>query len=117
MRLYLFNLTNSIVFVKSGSECSTNGLELSILPNVSATLPSGKNKFILSSVGGDSSSTLEKEKVSPELEIERQYVVNPTKAFPSRWNLLAMPEDCPWRIYRDQVISLAPLSVSAKWMA
>ncbi|KAI0253821.1 PLC-like phosphodiesterase [Lactifluus subvellereus] len=100
MKLCLFNLTDSTVFVKSDSECSTNGLEFSIPPNVSATLPSGKHKFILSSIGGNSSSTLEK--ASPELEIERQYVVNPTKAFPSRWNLLAMPEDCPWHIYRDQ---------------
>jgi hypothetical protein len=106
MKFYLFNLTDCTVFVKS--ECSRDPFKLAILPNLFAALPSDKHwhKFIVSSVGTGSSST--REKVSTELEIEWQYAVNTTEAFPFRWNL-AMPEDCPWRIYRDQVASLAPL--------
>ena len=95
MKLYLFNLTDITIFVKS--KWFNDPPELSILPSASAALTSDKAQFILSSVGEGSSSKLEK------VSLERQYVVNTSKAFPFRYNLLAMPEDCPWRIYRDQV--------------
>jgi hypothetical protein len=102
MKLYLFNFTDGTLSVTSGR--SEHAAELSVLPNASAVVPTGKANFKLTSVGASPKITLEK--VSLTLEVERQYVVNPKKSSPFGWSHISMPEDCPWRIYRDQVASL-----------
>ncbi|KAI0303501.1 hypothetical protein B0F90DRAFT_1379808 [Multifurca ochricompacta] len=99
MKFYLFNLTGSTVFVKN-EEGTKHTFKLSVLPNATTTIPAGNRKFMLSSVGGIPEITFEK--ALHEFEVEQQYVINPSKKFSFRWGLLAMPEDCPWRIYREQ---------------
>jgi hypothetical protein len=112
MMLYLFNLTDRTFFVKSKSKRSQPAVQLSVNPNDFAELPTGKDKFELLSAKADSGTT--SEKVSPGPEVERQYLVNPKKCSCSRWSHISMPEDCPWRIYRDQVTSLILLRSSLK---
>jgi len=126
MKLCLFNLTDNTILFKSEWG---NDSELLVLPEASAAIPLGKQKFVISSVGGSRANTPEKvfldyeeelqyvissvggsrantpEKVFLDYEEERQYVVNLSKSSSSRRSLLTMPEDCPWRIYRDQVTS------------
>jgi hypothetical protein len=110
MKLCLFNLTDRTISVTSGR--SEHVVDLSVLPNAFAELPAGKAKFKLTSVGASPKITLEK--VSFMLEVERQYLVNPKKSSPFGWSHILMPEDCPWRIYRDQVTSLILLRLSVK---
>jgi hypothetical protein len=100
MKLCLVNLTDNAILLKS--HCCRNYSEQIFLPGTSATIPSGKQKFVMSSV----QSNLEK--VLLDSEIERRYVIALTKSSYSRRSLLTMPEDCPWHIYRDQVTSPAP---------
>lgn len=94
MKLCLFNLTDNAILFKS--DCCTNDSELIVLPEVSAEIPSGKQNFDISIRG-------KSEKAFLDNEVERRYVVNLSKLSSSRRSLLTMPEDCPWRIYRDQV--------------
>ena len=110
MKLSLFNLTDRTFFVTS--ECSDHASELSVAPNSSAVLPTGKDNFKLSSVGAWPETTLEK--ALPGLEVGRDYLVNPKKSSPFGRCHISMPEDCPWRIYRDQVASLILLRWSVK---
>jgi hypothetical protein len=112
MMLYLFNLTDRTFFVKSKSKRSEPAVQLSVNPNDFAELPAGKNKFELLSAKADSGTT--PEKVSPGPEVERQYLVNPKKCCRFGWSHISMPEDCPWRIYRDQVTSLILLRLSVR---
>jgi hypothetical protein len=102
MDFYLFNLTNKPFFVKDESP---KHVELVIYPNDFATLPMSRNNFILSSV--DSEVTLV-DRASASFEIAPQYV-KPKLSRRSRWSNISTPEDCPWRIYRDQVPSSVPL--------
>ena len=104
MMLYLFNLTNRSFSVKSKSKRSLPAVQLSVNPNGFVELPTGKEKFELLSPNADSETT--PEKVSPGHEVERQYLVNPKKCSRFGWSHIPMPEDCPWRVYRDQVSSL-----------
>ncbi|KAI9511337.1 PLC-like phosphodiesterase [Russula earlei] len=97
MECHLFNLTDKPFLVKP--ESLGNEVELVVLPNDFATLPAGGNNFTLSSAGGRSEVALEK--AGLELDVERRYV-NLKKSPRFRWNNVSMPEDCPWRIYRDQ---------------
>lgn len=99
MMLYLFNFTDRTFVVKSNSKGSQPAVQLSVKPNDSAELPTGEDKFELLVTRADSEATAS----SPE---ERQYLVNPKKRSRFGWSLIPMPEDCPWRIYRDQVTSL-----------
>ena len=94
MKHCFFNLTDNAILFKS--DCCTNDSELIVLPEASAAIPSGKQNFVISSIRRKS------EKAFLENE-ERRYVVNLSKLSSSRHSLLTMPEDCPWRIYRDQV--------------
>jgi hypothetical protein len=105
MKLRLFNLTDNAILFKS--DCARNDSEIIVLPEASAAIPSGKRKFLMSSVGKSQAST--PEKVFFDYEVERQYVVNLSSSSSSRRSLLTLPEDCPWRIYRDQVASLTLL--------
>jgi hypothetical protein len=107
MKVYLFNLTDRTFFVTS--KCAE---ELSVLPNAFAVLPAIKDNFKLSSVG--TSPEIKPEKVLLGLEVERQYLVNPKKSTSFGWDYISTPEDCPWRIYRDQVASLILLRLSVK---
>jgi hypothetical protein len=104
MTLYLFNLTDRTFFVKSKSKSPQPAVQLSVNPNNSVELPTGKDKFELLPVKADSETT--PEKVPHDPEVERRYLVNPKKSFRSGWSQISMPEDCPWRIYRDQVTTL-----------
>ena len=110
--LYLFNLTDRTFFVKSKSKRSEPAVQLSVNPNDFAELSRGNDKFELLSAKADSGTTPEKISHSPE--VERQYLVNPKKCSCSRWSHISMPEDCPWRIYRDQVTSLILMRLSIK---
>ena len=112
MMLYLFNLTDRTFVVKSKSKRSEPAVQLSVNPNNFAELPTGKDKFELISAKADSGTT--PEKVSPDPEAERQYLVNLKKSSCLRWSHVSMPEDCPWRIYRDQVTSLILLRLPVK---
>jgi hypothetical protein len=112
MMLYLFNLTDRTFFVKSKSKRSEPAVQRSVNPNDFAELPTGKDKFELSSSKADSETT--PEKVSPGPEVEWQYLVNPKKCSRIGWSHISMPEDCPWRIYRDQVTSSILLRLSVK---
>lgn len=103
MKLCLFNLTNNAILFKP--DCYRNDSGLIILPEASAAIPSSKKEFVVSSVGKTNTS----EQVFLDYEVERQYVVNLKNSSSSRICLLTMPEDCPWRIYHDQVASLALL--------
>lgn len=94
MKLRLLNLTDRTVFVKYDHTA-----ELSVLPSAFAALPAGEENFTLSRASSKFNV----------LKVERQYVVNPNKSSSFRWNHILMPEDCPWRIYRDQVASLVLL--------
>jgi hypothetical protein len=107
MQVCLFNLTDRTIFITS--ECV---FELSVLPNAHAVLPTGKDNFKLSSVGASPKFT--PEKVLLGLEVVRQYLVNLKKSTSFGWDYISMPEDCPWRIYRDQVASLILLRLSVK---
>jgi hypothetical protein len=111
MKLYLFNLTNVSLFI--GPEGSEHTAKLSVLPNAFAALPASEDNIILSSTGGDSEIKLEK--ASLGVEVERQYVINLKKSS-FRWSPrdVSMPEDCPWRIYCDQVASSVLLWFSVK---
>ncbi len=113
MKLYLFNLTDKTFFVKSKPERSENAIELSVIPNDFAELPVGKDKFGLSSARANPEITSEKVLLGPE--VERQYLVNPKECSSFGWSHVSMPEDCPWRIYRDQVTSLILLRLSVKF--
>jgi hypothetical protein len=110
MMLYLFNFTDRTFFVKSQSKRSQPAVQLSVNPNNSVEVPTGEDKFELLSAKADSETTPEKTSLGPE--IERQYLVNPKKLFHFGWSLIPMPDDCPWRIYRDQVTSLILLRSS-----
>jgi len=112
MKLYLFNLTDRTFSVKSKFNRSEPAVQLSVNPNDFTELPTGNDKFELLSAKADSGTT--PEKVSPGPEVERQYLVDPKKYSCFRWNHIPMPEDCPWRIYRDQVTPLIPLRLSVK---
>lgn len=112
MMLHLFNLTDRTFVVKSKSKRSQPAVELSVNPNDSVELPTGKDKFELLSSKAHSEVTAEKASHSPE--VERQYLVNPKKCFRFGWGHIPMPEDCPWRIYRDQVTSLILLRLSVE---
>jgi hypothetical protein len=112
MMLYLFNITDRTVVVKSKSNRSEPAVQLSVNPNNFAELPTGKDEFELLSAKADSEAT--PEKVSPGPEAERQYLVNLKKSSCLRWSHISIPEDCPWRIYRDQVTSLILLRLSIK---
>ncbi len=110
MKLYLHNLTDRTFLVKPESKRSKHhdaAVELSVNPNDSAELPTGKDKFKILSPRANQEITSEK-KVSPGPKVESQpeYLVNPKKCSCFRWSRISMPEDCPWRIYRDQVTSL-----------
>ncbi len=96
MKFYLFNFTDNTILLNS--DCCGNDSELCVLPEASAAIPSGKQKFVMS-VGATTP-----EKV---FEIERQYIFNLSELSLSRTSLLTMPEHCPWRIYRHQVTSPA----------
>jgi hypothetical protein len=109
MKLRLFNLTDKTILVTS--ECLEHAAGLSVLPNASAELPAEDN-FKLSSIGASPENILEK--VLLELEVGRQHSVNPKKRCPFGLSHISMPEDCPWRIYRDQVTSLILLRLSVK---
>jgi len=111
MTLYLFNLTDRTFFVKSKSKRSEPAVQLSINPNNFAELP-GKDKFELLSANADSETP--PEKVSPGPEAERPYLLNLKKSSCLKWSHISMPEDCPWRIYRDQVTSLILLRLSVE---
>ena len=100
MKLCLSNLTDNAIRLKSN--CYRDDLELIVLPETSAAIPSSKQKVVMSWVGGSPAST---EKEFLDYEVERQYVVDLSKSSSSRRSLLTMPEDCPWRIYRNQVAS------------
>ena len=100
MKLCLSNLTDNAILFKS--DCYRNGLELIVLPEASAAIPSGKRKFVISWLGGSQANT---EKVFLDYEVERQYVIDLSKSSSSSHSLLTMPEDCPWRVYRNQVAS------------
>ena len=113
MTLYLFNLTDRTLFVKSKSKRSEPAVQLSVNANNFAELPIGKDKFELLSMKADSEIAPEKVSLGPE--VERQYLVNPKKCSRLGWSHISMPEDCPWRIYRDQVTSLILLRLSVKW--
>jgi hypothetical protein len=102
MTLYLLNLTDKTLFVTLKQ--SKQAVELRVPPNAPTSLPEGKDSFILSLVEGSLETT--PEKTSLEAGKQSQYVLNPKKSFPLRWGPISMPEDCPWRIYRDQVTSL-----------
>jgi hypothetical protein len=104
MKLYLFNLTDRTLLVRSKSKRSQPAVQLGVNPNDSAELSTGKDKFELLSTKADSEATSEKVSSSPE--VERRYLVNPKRCSCFGWSLIPMPEDCPWRIYRDQVTSL-----------
>ena len=106
MEVCLFNLTDRTIFITS--ECA---VEISVLPNAHAVLPASKDIFKLSSVGASPKFT--PEKVLLGLEVEWQYLVNLKKSS-FGWDCISMPEDCPWRIYRDQVASLILLRLSVK---
>ncbi|KAI9446800.1 hypothetical protein H4582DRAFT_605995 [Lactarius indigo] len=95
MKLCFFNLTENAILFKY--DCCRNDSELIVPPEASVAIPSGKQKFAISSVRGSAP-----EKVPLDYEEEQQYVVNLSKSSSSSRCLLAMPEDCPWRIYRDQ---------------
>jgi len=99
MDVYLFNLTNKPLFVKH--------VELIVHPNDFAILPACRNNFILSPVGGRSEVT-PMDRASMSFEVAPQYV-EPKLSRRSRWSNISTPEDCPWRIYRDQVPSSVPL--------
>lgn len=107
MEVCLFNLTDRTIFITS--ECA---VEISVLPNAHAVLPASKDIFKLSSVGASPKFT--PEKVLLGLEVEWQYLVKPKKSSSFGWDYISMPEDCPWRIYRDQVASLILLRLSVK---
>ena len=109
MKLHLFNLTDKTILVTS--ECLEHAAGLSVLPNASAELPAEDN-FKLSSIGASPETILEK--VLPELKVGRQHSVNPKKRCSFGWSHISMPEDFPWRIYRDQVTSLILLRLSVK---
>jgi hypothetical protein len=104
MKLCLFNLTDNAILFKS--DCCTNGSDPIVLPEASAAIPSDMQNFVISSIRG---SQAKSEKVSLDNEVERRYVVKLSKSLSSRRSLLTMPEDCPWRLYRDQVGSPALL--------
>lgn len=104
MKLCLFNLTDNAILFKS--DCRTNDSELIILPETSAVIPTGEQKIVMS-VG--KSHAITPEKVSLDYEIEQQHVIDLSNSSSSQRSLLAMPEDCPWRIYRNQVASPALL--------
>ena len=106
MKLSLVNLTDNAILLKS--HCCKNYFEQIVLPGASATIPSGEQTFIMSSVQTNP------EKVLLDYEVERQYVIDLIRSSYSRRSLLTMPEDCPWRIYRDQVTSPAPSYSSAE---
>lgn len=108
MKLCLFNLTDTAIFITS--KCSEHA-SLNVLPDAFVELPT-EDSFKLSSVGASPKFT--PEKVLLELEVERQYLVNLKKLCPFGWSPIPMPEDCPWRIYRDQVTSLILLRWSVK---
>jgi hypothetical protein len=114
MTLYLFNLTDRTFFVKSTSKRSQPAAQLSVNPNDFAELSTGKDKFELLSTKADSGATSEKVTVSSSPEVEWQYLVNPKRCSRFGWSLISMPEDCPWRIYRDQVTSLILLRLSVE---
>jgi len=99
MTLYLLNLTDKPLFVTFKQ--SEQAVELRVPPNAPTSLPEGRDSFILSLVEGSPETTTKK--TSLEAEKQSQYVLNPKKAPPLRWGPISMPEDCPWRIYRDQV--------------
>ena len=112
MVLYLFNLTDRTFFVKSKSKRFEPTVQLSVNPNDFAELPTDKDKFELLSANADSEPT--PEKVSPSPKVGRQYLVNPKKCPRFGWSHISMPEDCPWRIYREQVTPLILLGFSVK---
>jgi hypothetical protein len=104
MKFYLFNLTSQSLSIRP--ECSKH-VELSVPPNAFAVLPTCEYNFILSSAGG---SKLEEASL---VEEEWQYLINLKKSsfcqLSPRHVSESMPEGCPWRIYRDQVVSLVLL--------
>ena len=108
MKLCLFNLTDTIIFITP--KCSERA-GINVLPKAFAELPA-EDSFKLSSVGASPKFT--PEKVLLDLEVEPQYLVNLKKSCPFGWSHISMPEDCPWRIYRDQVTSLILLRLSVK---
>lgn len=110
--LYLFNLTDRTFFVKPKFKRPETAVQLGVNPNDFVELPSGKDKFELLLAKAGSGTT--PEKVSHGLEVEREYLVNPKKCSCFGWSRISMPEDCPWRIYRDQVTSLILLRLSVK---
>jgi hypothetical protein len=112
MMLYLFNLTDRTFFVQSKSKRSEPAVQRNVNPNDFAELPTGKDKFELLSAKADSETI--PEKISPGPEVKRQYLVNPKKCSRIGWSHISMPEDCPWRIYRDQVTSPILLRLSVK---
>ena len=100
MVIYLFNLTDRTLLVKYKSEAIQH-----VNPNDIANLRC-KGKFDLVLANADSETTSEK--------VSQQYPVNPKKSFGFGWSFISMPEDCPWRIYRDQVTSLILLRFLVK---
>jgi len=98
MEFSLFNLTNEPLFVKHESP---KHVEV-VRPNDFATLPASRSSFILSSVGeGSGSEVTLLDRASASLEVASQYMKQKLSRR-SRWSNISTPEDCPWRIYRDQ---------------